>query len=158
MTRLNKISNRAMRVGGPSPRRRWDIAKWFAFSVANRRWIAEMRCKYGVSLLDEEDFDNAGLTTADDLRRAHEIEVEEIAAVAHLDPNGPWYAPNAGSWDCLAGGPDEASGMLISDLLGLDDRSIATDLDRIETELEALREELDDRVTSEADVIHDQNR
>jgi hypothetical protein len=144
MTRLNKISDRGMRAGGPSPRRRWDIAKWFAFSVANRRWIAEMRCKYGVSLLDEEDFDNAGLTTADDLRRAHEIEVEEIAAVAHLDPNGPWYAPNAGSWDCLAGGPDEASGMLIADLLGLDDRSIATDLDRIESELRGIREELGD--------------
>jgi hypothetical protein len=120
MTRLNKISDRGMRVIGPSPRRRWDIAKWFAYGVANRRWIAEMRCEHGVAFLDEEDFDNAGLTTADDHRRAHEIEVEELVAVAHLDPNGPWHEPNAGSSESPTDGPDEASGMSTSDLLGVD--------------------------------------
>ncbi|MEA3510242.1 MAG: hypothetical protein U9R51_02285 [Actinomycetota bacterium] len=40
------------------------------------------------------------------------------------------------------GDADESTGMLLSELLGLDDKSIAGDLDRIETELRALREEL----------------
>lgn len=39
---------------------------------------------------------------------------------------------------------DESSGMRLSELLGLDDKSIAADLDRIEKELRGLREELGD--------------
>ena len=39
-------------------------------------------------------------------------------------------------------GPDEAGGMLIGDLLGLDDRSIGADLDRVQAELRKCRQEL----------------
>ena len=38
-------------------------------------------------------------------------------------------------------GPDEATGMLLSDLLGLDDRSIGADLDRVQAELRKCRQE-----------------
>jgi hypothetical protein len=42
-------------------------------------------------------------------------------------------------------GPDEAGGMLVGDLLGLDDRTLATDLDNVEKELRAVKDELGER-------------
>ena len=42
-------------------------------------------------------------------------------------------------------GPDEAGGMLLGDLIGLDDRTLAADLDRVEAELRTLRDELRER-------------
>jgi hypothetical protein len=40
-------------------------------------------------------------------------------------------------------GPDEAGGMLLGDLLGLDDHTLGADLDRVQAELRKCRQELE---------------
>jgi hypothetical protein len=147
MTRLNTPTYRSFRTGQPidqSPERRWKIAKSLAYDRVRYRWGQEMSAKYDVPYTDEEDLDNANLTTTADHRRYTEIADEELAFVARFDPDSSSYEPDAvlpvPSW-CA---PDEASGMLVSELVDLDDQAIAADLDRIETELRGLREELGD--------------
>ena len=61
-------------------------------------------------------------------------ETERNTAVdAHLAEIVPGY------------GPDEAGGMLLGDLLGLDDHTLGADLDRVERELRAVKDELRER-------------
>jgi hypothetical protein len=112
-------------------------------SPDSRRWVAEMQQKYEVTYVNESDFMN-GLVSILGYRRAYEIEKEELAFVAHLDPNDSRYMPIAGSPDDLIDVSDQAPGMLLSDLLGLDGDSMAADLDHIVAELRGLREELGD--------------
>lgn len=81
MTRLNKISNRAMRPGVTTDTVKRKVTEERAFERANTRWIAELQQKYGVPYLDEQEFDEANLTTANDHRRYVEIANEELALV-----------------------------------------------------------------------------
>jgi hypothetical protein len=99
-----------------------------------------MQHKYEVTYVNESDFMN-GLVSIFDYRRAYEIKVEELGFVAHLDPNDSRYMPSAGSPDDLMDVSDQAPGMLLSDLLGVDGDSIAAELDRIVAELRRLRSE-----------------
>ncbi len=136
-----------MRVAELSPTERWRMAKARAYEHANYRWGEEMSYKYNVPYRDEEDFVNANLMASEDHRRYMEILDEELALVAHFDPGSPSFVPTAriaGIEEASERGPDEASGLLISDLLGVDDRSITADLDRIETELRGLRDQIGD--------------
>jgi hypothetical protein len=102
-----------------------------------------MQHKYEVTYVNESDFIN-GLVSIFDCRRAYEIEEEEPGFVAHLDPNDSRYMPNAGGPDDLMDVSDQAPGMLLSDLLGVDGDSIAADVVRIVAELRRLRGELGD--------------
>ena len=81
MTRLNKISNRAMRTGRPTDEVKRQVTKERAYDRANTRWIAEMQAKYQVPYLSEQEFDEADLTTVNDRRRYMEIAEEELALV-----------------------------------------------------------------------------
>jgi hypothetical protein len=112
-------------------------------SQDTRRWVAEIQHKYEVTYVNESDFMN-GLVSIFDYRRAYEIKVEELGFVAHLDPNDSRYMPIAGSPDDLMDVSDQAPGMLLSDLLGVDGDSMAAELDRIVAELRRLRCELGD--------------
>jgi hypothetical protein len=102
-----------------------------------------MQQKQDVTYVNDPDFMN-GPVSIFDYRRAYEIEEEEPGFVAHRDPNDSRYMPNAGSPDDLMDVSNQAPGMLLSDLLGLDGDSMAADLDRIVAELGGLREELGD--------------
>jgi hypothetical protein len=132
---------RSMRTAGPSEAKiqGWAISR--AYMITRLRWIAEMQMKYHTDLADEEDFDNVGYTTKVDHKRDAEILKEELSNPAHIEIVRSAQRPTA----VVLGpptGPDEARGLLLSDLLGPDDKSIAADLDRIETELRRLRSEL----------------
>ena len=90
MTRLNTPTYRSFRAGHPidqSPERRWKIAKSLAYDRVRYRWGQEMSFKYAVPYTDEEDLDNANLTTTADHRRYTEIADEELAFVARFNPS-----------------------------------------------------------------------
>ena len=75
-----KISNKSIRVVGKSTALTERHLRQGAAAAANYRWGREMQAKYNTHLSDEEDLDNAGLTTHADGMRFTEIYNEELAA------------------------------------------------------------------------------
>ena len=75
-----KISNRSIRVVGKSIALTERHLRQGAVAAGNYRWGNEMQVKHNTILRDEEDLDNAGLTTDADGMRDLEIFNDELAA------------------------------------------------------------------------------
>lgn len=161
VSKLMLITKRSMRTASPSEAKIQALATARAKTAARTRWIAEMQMKYRTNLADEEDFDNAGFTTGADMRRLLGIIEEELSDPANteavrsryrIERERPRYRSTAGFSESPTVGPDEARGLLLSDLFDDDDRRMGADLDRIEAELRRLREELGTATTRKCEV------